>query len=303
MPLAIFSLYILTKQYFRCMRVKKFILILLTSGILLVLLSPVRIYLGSEFDSLIGFVLFFLLTIYFIRKHKALLPIWIILAALILGDWLPELHMRITSFSDTLLTLPDSIIHTLGIICGFLYWRLKNPFNILTVSFGVLIVIFMFFQGYEYWYHKLNYGTFTGDVKYSLPAKFEAFDAQSTLITDNILQNKIVLLDFWYTGCGACFEKFPQVQAAYDRYKNEKSIAIFAVDQPVDEDKPGQAFQMIKDEGYSFPVLIAKDVEMAEKFGVKFYPTTFVIDRTGEIVYRGDIAGAVKMVDELKTKN
>jgi thiol-disulfide isomerase/thioredoxin len=160
----------------------------------------------------------------------------------------------------------------------------------------------MFFQGYEYWYHKLNYGTFTGKVQHEVPTKFEAYDAQNGLLTDSSFQDKVVLLDFWYTGCGVCFEKFPQVQAAYDRYKDDQSVAIFAVDKPIEEDTPGQAFQVIKDEGYTFPVVIAKDEQLPEKFGVKFYPTTFVIDRTGQIVFRGDIAGAVKMAEELRGK-
>ena len=139
-----------------------------------------------------------------------------------------------------------------------------------------------------------------GKVQYTLPVKFEAYDARQDLITNSSFQNKVVLLDFWYTGCGACFEKFPQVQAAYDRYENDPSVAIFAVDVPIEEDTPGQAFQVIKDEGYSFPVVIVKDEELPKKFGVKYYPTTFVIDRSGQIVFKGDIAGAVKMVEELK---
>jgi hypothetical protein len=41
---------------------------------------------------------------------------------------------------------------------------------------------------------------------------------------------------------------------------------------------------------------------LPKKFGVKYYPTTFVIDRSGQIVYKGDIAGAVRMVEELRGK-
>jgi thioredoxin-related protein len=60
---------------------------------------------------------------------------------------------------------------------------------------------------------------------------------------------------------------------------------------------------MIKEEGYSFPVVITKDENLPEKFGVKYYPTTFVINQNGQIVYKGDIPGAVKMVGELKENN
>jgi thiol-disulfide isomerase/thioredoxin len=282
------------------MKIKSLITIFLSSLVLFVVLTPVRIYLGSPTFLLIGFVLFFLLTLLFNKKYEMFLPVWVILAAIILGQWIPELPMRTTSFEETLISLPGSLIHTLGIICGFLYWRLRRPFNILTAFLGCLITVFMFFQGYEYWYHKLNYGTFTGKVQQMLRPKFEAYDAQNGLITDRNFQDKIVLLDFWFTRCATCFEKFPQVQAIYDIYKNDPTIAIFAVDAPIEEDTPGQAFQMIKEAGYVFPVLIAKDQQLPEKFGIKYYPTTFVIDRSGQIVFRGDIAGAVKMVEELK---
>lgn len=135
---------------------------------------------------------------------------------------------------------------------------------------------------------------------FALPARFETFDEQRNLITDDNFKNKIVLLDFWATTCGHCFNKFPQVQAAYNKYRNDPSVMILAVNNPVEEDKPNQAFDDIRKEGHSFPVVVAKDENLAEKFGVKGYPTTFVINWNGQIVYKGDIAGAVKMVEELK---
>ncbi|HEV7643061.1 MAG TPA: hypothetical protein VGO50_03890 [Pyrinomonadaceae bacterium] len=64
---------------------------------------------------------------------------------------------------------------------------------------------------------------------------------------------------------------------------------------------PGEAFEVIREEGYTFPVAVAADEELPEKLGVKVYPTTLVIDRQGKIVYRGDIAGARAMVDELRS--
>ena len=60
---------------------------------------------------------------------------------------------------------------------------------------------------------------------------------------------------------------------------------------------------MIKKEGYSFPVVIPTDEELPEKFGVKGYPTTFVINQNNQIVYKGDIEGAIKMVDKLKSSS
>ncbi|MDQ3799672.1 MAG: TlpA family protein disulfide reductase [Acidobacteriota bacterium] len=133
-----------------------------------------------------------------------------------------------------------------------------------------------------------------------MPTKFEAFDEQKNLITDDNFRNKIVLLDFWHTRCGICFQKFPQVEAVYDKYKNDSSVMILAVNKPIEEDKPNQAFQVIKTEGYAFPVVITKDEDLAEKFGVKYYPTTFIINQNGQIIYKGGIEGAVEMIDNLR---
>lgn len=282
------------------MKIKHLIVIFLSSLLLFFLLAPLRGFANFQTSSLTGFICYFLLTAFLIKEDRESTRGWVILITILLGRWLIELPFRIRDFEATLVSLPDLMIQTLGIICGFLSRGLKSPYRYMTAFIGFTFAVFMFFQGHEYWYHRLNYGTFTGKIQYTLPVKFEAYDAQQNLITDGSFQHKVVLLDFWYTRCGACFEKFPQLQAAYDKYKNDPSVAIFAVDKPIEEDTPGQAFQVIKDEGYTFPVVIAMDEHLPEKFGVKYYPTTFVIDRSGKIVFRGDIAGAVKMVDELK---
>ncbi|HQU82600.1 MAG TPA: TlpA disulfide reductase family protein [Pyrinomonadaceae bacterium] len=266
------------------------------------LIATLRVY---EFGSLllsssIGFTLYFLLTISFLKIPQFKLSALKIILAIVTGLFLIQIPARIYDFSGTLSTLPDFLLHFLGIICGFFYWSLKKPFNILAVFLSVSIVAFVSFKGYGLWSHKLNYGTFTGKVLYDLPVKFAAFDDNKNLILDDDFHNKIVLLDFWNTRCGICFEKFPQLQNVYEKYRDDKSIVIFAVNKPIEEDKPNQAFDMIREQQFSFPVVITKDEDLAEKWGVKGYPTTFVINQTGQIVYKGDIEGAIEMVDELK---
>jgi thiol-disulfide isomerase/thioredoxin len=256
-----------------------------------------------DYNSILVFIAYFYLTAYCIKKYRKEIAVWSILLILFAGRCLLSLDVIYNYFTGELWSLPHFVLSIFGIASGFLYLRFKTPFNLLPFLLGSLFAVFMFYQGWEYWIHKRNFGTFTGKVEaYNLPARFEVFDEQKNLITDRHFQNKIVLLDFWHTRCGICFEKFPHLQTAYDKYKNDSSVLIYAVNKPIEEDKPNQAFEIIKEEGYSFPVVIAKDEELPEKFGVKGYPTTFVIDRHGTIVYKGDIEGAVKMVDELKQR-
>lgn len=278
----------------------KFLFIITLSLFLMIIISPLRGYGHIGYCSLIGFISYLILTLYSFNRYADKIVFWKILLCLFAGLWILQLPMRITYFESSLITLPDALIHTLGIVCGFFYWHLKKPFSILAASLGFSIALFMFLQGYDYWLHKLNFGTFTGEVLYLLPTEFEAFDESKNLITEKELNNKIVLLDFWHTRCGLCFEKFPQVQAVYEKYKNDSSVMILAVDKPIEEDKPNQAFGMIKKEGYSFPIAVAKDEDLPERFGVKGYPTTFVINAEGNIVFKGDIAGAVKQIERMK---
>lgn len=207
-------------------------------------------------------------------------------------------------FTGEIWSLPLFFLTMGGVISGYVYWKGKKPVNMFPFVLGSLIAVLMVFQGWDYWIHKYNFGTFTGKVEaYNLPIKFEVFDRQKNLITDDNFKNKIVLLDFWTTTCGVCFKKFPQVQSVYDRYEKDDSVKILAVNSPLEEDTPNQAFEMIKEREYDFPVVITKDKSLAEKYGVKGFPTTFVINRNGQIVYKGDIEGAVKMVDELKSNS
>jgi thiol-disulfide isomerase/thioredoxin len=282
-------------------KIKAFFLILLVSLVMLLLIP----FLTSkiQYNTVLSCTGYFFLTLgsikFFDKKLSAGSITRIIFATIIVL----QSFTVYTWFVWDAYGLPVVAGYCFAVISAFLYNEWKFPQNIVPALLSTCFVVFMFLQGWDCWVHKMNYGTLTGRVQaFSLPAKFEASDEQQNIVADENFRNKIVLLDFWYTGCGVCFEKFPQVQTAYDKYKDDASVAIFAVDKPIEEDTPGQAFQVIKDEGYSFPVVIAKDEDLPKKFGVKFYPTTFVIDRAGQIVFKGDIAGAVKMVEELRAK-
>lgn len=281
------------------MKLKTFLWITFLSLLLTIVISPLRGYVGMHVCSLVGFTAYFLLIIYCVNKYHRRLARGIIFAAVLLGLCLLQAPLRVRSFTSSLVSFPDFVLHFLGVVFGFLFVNLSSPQKWMTTTAGFVLTLFMFVSGYDLWLHRLNFGTFTGRVSYALPAKFEAVAQDKSLVTDNAFANKVVLLDFWYTGCGVCFRKFPQLQKFYRQHKDNSAINILAVDTPMDDDKEGQAFQMIKDEGYNFPVVITKDKNLAEQYGVTGYPTTFVIDRQGRGVYRGDIAGATKLAEEL----
>jgi thiol-disulfide isomerase/thioredoxin len=249
-----------------------------------------------------SFLVCFCLTIFCVKKFNGNEPTYkllftlILLRLLLFGGF--DLYIR---FTTELYGSPVLIIHLLGILSGFFYLKLKRPFNFMPVAFSSVFVVFMFFQGWDFYKHKLNYQTFTGRIEpYKSQQKIEGIDRNNNPVNNQSFENKIALLDFWYTRCGDCFEKFPQLQAFYDKYKDDDSIAVCAINKPIEEDKPNELFQLT--EKYTFPVLLPADEELPEKFGIQGYPTTLVIDRSGMVIYKGGIEGAVKTVENLKNQ-
>lgn len=276
-----------------------FFLILVTSFLMLLLTSKAA--LGNiGYNGLLTFLGYFfytLIAIYLLREKLGLR--WV-LVLIFVSLFLMQAYSFYLYFVGTVSFLPIQFIYCLGILSAAAFYKFRSIYRFGPLILSMAFVLYMLFSGWEYWIHMANFGTFTGRVDFALPTKFEGSDEKANLFTEEDFRGKVVLLDFWYTQCGVCFNKFPQVEAAYTRWKEDPSVAVFAVDKPIAEDKPGEAFRLIKEEGYTFPVLVTIDEDMSEKWGVRGFPTTFVIDRSGKIVYKGDIAGAVKRVDELR---
>jgi thiol-disulfide isomerase/thioredoxin len=275
--------------------------VILLSSIIMLLLIPVisnKIY----FIALFSFIGYFYLTLFYLSFFGGKISQNSMVSIICLTIFLLQVYTILMWYVlNDLFGLPVVITYFLGVFSAYFYLKSKLPKNLIVFTLSSFFVVFMFFQGWDYWLHKLDYGTFTGRIESDkLQQKVEGIDQHNNKINNQTLESKIVLLDFWHTKCGVCFQKFPQLQTFYDKYKNDDSVIIFAVDKPLDEDKEKSAFKVIEEEGYNFPVLLPTDEDLPEKFGVKGYPTTFVINKQGNVVYKGDIEGAILRVEELK---
>lgn len=97
------------------------------------------------------------------------------------------------------------------------------------------------------------------------------------------LKGKVVVVNFWATWCGPCKKEIPGFLDVYKQYKS-KGLEIVGVSLDQDGWKPVKPF--IKDHGITYPVVIGDD-ELARAYGgIEGIPTTFVIDRKGNIATR-----------------
>lgn len=92
-------------------------------------------------------------------------------------------------------------------------------------------------------------------------------------------KGKGVFLNFWGTWCEPCKREMPYMQNQYDYYK-EQGVEVIAVN--IAESKIAvQNFTDTYD--LSFPVVLDKDRQVLDAYGVVPLPTTFLIDKNGKV--------------------
>ena len=114
-------------------------------------------------------------------------------------------------------------------------------------------------------------------------------------------QGKTVFLNFWATWCGPCQHEMPDIQALYeDHGSNSGDVVILSVAQP-DTYQEGSAEEIaafMEEHGYTYPVLMDQDGLVFYYYGIRAFPTTYMISADGT-VFRG-ISGAMprELMDE-----
>ena len=96
------------------------------------------------------------------------------------------------------------------------------------------------------------------------------------------LRGNVVIVDFWATWCPPCRAMMPHLQQMH-RTLADQGLVILGLD--VGEDAETVA-KFAKRESYTFPLLLGAEPDVAAKYYVESYPTTFVIDRQGRIAFR-----------------
>lgn len=107
--------------------------------------------------------------------------------------------------------------------------------------------------------------------------QLEALNGKPVQISD--YRGNVVLLNFWATWCKPCTEEMPEIQAAYEAYKDQ-GFVVLGVNFG---EKREKAEKLVKKMGLTFPILLDEDVEVAEYYRVVSLPVTFFIDAKGII--------------------
>lgn len=260
------------------------------------LTCPIRGNLSIRDSSLYGFILAVLFSFLFIKSYRLAMKPHFVAAYLIIGICFLNVPARIIDFKSTLGSLPDNLIHILGIVTGLLLYQRKKIVRVINISVSVLLVLFIYFYGYGMWYNKIDYGTFTGEVYKIAPTDLKLTDINNNTVS--LKKGKITIMDLWFVQCGPCFEAFPEFQKCYDKYKNNPKLQFYTVNQPTKGENIAESFAILKKRGYTFPMATAGyDNTMIKALSIHSFPTTIVIDQQGHVIYEGNTQGAIVTVN------
>ena len=141
--------------------------------------------------------------------------------------------------------------------------------------FAIVAVLALIVLGVLF-YQSLSGKTTIPDVTFT-NLKGEKITAQS-------LRGKVVMVNFWATSCTTCVGEMPKMISTYNQY-HAQGLEYVAVAMSYD---PAN-YVLNYAETRQLPFQVARDVDgkLAQAFGeVKMTPTTFVIDKQGNILKR-----------------
>jgi len=97
------------------------------------------------------------------------------------------------------------------------------------------------------------------------------------------LKGRPVIVDFWATWCAPCRFAMPHLQNMQERYEKQGLVVVGV---SVDDMEPERIQRFVDRLGVKFKIAMAND-EMLDAYGpLRALPTTFFINREGEVVRR-----------------
>jgi cytochrome c biogenesis protein CcmG/thiol:disulfide interchange protein DsbE len=116
------------------------------------------------------------------------------------------------------------------------------------------------------------------DIGDSAP-DFQLARLDGSLLRLSELRGKAVLVDFWATWCGPCRQSMPHLQQLSEEYADRLVIVGIAMDR---QGKKVVA-PFVDKQGITFEIVLPDTKVSADYGGIKYLPTTFLVDPAGRI--------------------
>jgi len=107
---------------------------------------------------------------------------------------------------------------------------------------------------------------------------------QGEQFTTRDLRGKVVLVNFWATSCETCVHEMPALVDTYNKFK-ARGFETVAV--AMSYDPPNYVLNYVNKTALPFKIAFDPTGRIAQEFGnVRLTPTTFILDRRGNVIKR-----------------
>jgi len=107
--------------------------------------------------------------------------------------------------------------------------------------------------------------------------EFKTADGKTDLLSN--YKGKVIFISLWATWCGPCLAEMPSVQNLYNDMKDEVVFLVIS-----NEDLPTVS-GFANNGKYTLPFISAEG-EVPPSFATDIIPTTFIVDKTGNVVVK-----------------
>jgi thiol-disulfide isomerase/thioredoxin len=99
------------------------------------------------------------------------------------------------------------------------------------------------------------------------------------------LRGRVVLLEFWTFACGNCQRTIPFLRQMHGRYQPE--LAVVGVHTPEFEFEASvpNVERAVREQGIEYAVGVDNDFAAWNAYGIRYWPTLYLIDRAGRVRY------------------
>ena len=109
---------------------------------------------------------------------------------------------------------------------------------------------------------------------------------------------KVLVVNFWATWCTPCVYEIPHLN---DLYRDFRSKGVEVLGISMDSADPEHVLRFTRQHRIKYPVVVGAPSVGDDFGGVRAIPTTFIVDREGEIVKRYDGYRPAYMKDTRRT--
>ena len=120
--------------------------------------------------------------------------------------------------------------------------------------------------------------SYKGAIK---PLAINLKDAYGNNVIKNNFKGQVTIINFWATWCPPCVKEIPSLNRLKKKMKGQK-FELISINYAEDTKT---ILEFMKKVNVEFPVLLDPDGSFAKKWNVITYPSTFVIDKAGNIKY------------------